>query len=159
MTKRNLEASIDIEAPPEQVWQALGNLTRMPEWSPQCARMYMLGRLREGVYTLNWNRQGGKGWPSASKVVAVKPPRHIAFRTVTNNTVWSFDILATSAGCWVTHRRTVPPQGTARVSAAIVKLFLGGEEHFDEETLDGMKTTLANIKATVERQPSQTSSC
>ena len=151
MTKRNLEASTDISATPEQVWKVVGNLKRMPRWSPQCVRMRLLGGVREGTYSLNWNRQGRKRWPSASKIVRIQPGEAIAFRTLTNNSVWSFEVTPTPTGCRLTERRTVPPAGTARVSATIVKYLLGGEDNFDEEMLDGMKATLANIKAAVEQ--------
>jgi uncharacterized protein YndB with AHSA1/START domain len=111
MTKRNLEASIDIDAAPNQVWHVVSDLKRLPEWSPQCQRMQLLGRLREGVYTLNWNRQGRKFWPSASKLVRVEPNQPVAFRTLTNNSVWSFEITPTGTGSRLTERRVVPPHG------------------------------------------------
>jgi len=111
MTKRNLEASIDIDAAPNQVWHVVSDLKRLPEWSPQCQRMQLLGRLRDGVYTLNWNRQGRKFWPSASKLVRVEPNQPVAFRTLTNNSVWSFEITPTGTGSRLTERRVVPPHG------------------------------------------------
>ena len=66
-----LEASIDIDAAPERVWAIVSDLERMPQWSPQCTRMKVIGRLREGALTLNLNRDGWKRWPTTARVVRV----------------------------------------------------------------------------------------
>lgn len=123
---------------------------RMPEWSPQCRRMQLVGTLREGTLTVNMNRQGWKFWPTASKIVHFEPNQAIAFRTLTNNSTWSFEIEPTATGSRLTERRLVPSNGTAWVSKTIVEHILGGEDTFDGEMVDGMNTTLAKIKAAVE---------
>ena len=152
MTRKNLEARIEIDSAPEQVWGVLSDLKRMPEWSPQCRRMQLIGALRKGAYTINMNRQGWKFWPTASKVVRFQPNRAIAFRTLTNNSTWSFEITPTPTGSTLTERRLVPSNGTAWVSKTIVKHMLGGEDSFDDEMADGMNTTLSRIKAAVEHR-------
>jgi uncharacterized protein YndB with AHSA1/START domain len=151
MTKKNLTAEIHIGAAPEQVWSVVGDLGRMPEWSPQCRKMQLLGRLREGAYTANLNRLGWKFWPTASKVVRLEPHRAIAFRTLTNNSTWAFEITPTPTGSKLTERRLVPQNGTAWMSKTIVEHILGGEDSFDDEMVDGMNTTLTKIKAAVEQ--------
>jgi uncharacterized protein YndB with AHSA1/START domain len=150
MTKKNLTAEIHIGAAPDQVWSVVCDLRRMPEWSPQCRRMQLLGRLREGAYTANLNRRGWKFWPTASKVVRLEPNHAIAFRTLTNNSTWAFEITPTPSGSKLTERRLVPQKGTAWVSKTIVEHILGGEDSFDDEMVDGMNTTLTKIKTAVE---------
>jgi uncharacterized protein YndB with AHSA1/START domain len=150
MTKKNLAATIDIDAAPEQAWSVLSDVKRMPEWSPQCRAMWLLGALREGAITLNMNRQGWKYWPTASRVVRVEQNHAIAFRTLTNYSIWLFEITPTATGSRITESRLVPPNGTSWVSKTIVEHILGGEGNFDEEMLQGMNTTLARIKAAVE---------
>lgn len=150
MTTKHLEAQIHIDAAPEQIWGVLSDLRRMPEWSPQCRRMQLVGTLREGAYTVNMNRQGRKFWPTISKLVRVEPNHAIAFRTLTNYSTWEFEITPDPAGCKLTERRLVPQKGTAWVSKTIVKHLLGGEDSFDDEMVDGMKTTLSGIKSAVE---------
>ncbi|MGX9792676.1 SRPBCC family protein [Mycobacterium sp. MMS18-G62] len=152
MTKKNLDASVDIDASPDSVWSVISDLKRMPEWSPQCRWMRVLGTLREGAYTINMNRQGHKFWPTASKVDRYEPGRAIAFRTLTNDSVWLFEITATETGSKLIERRLVPQDGTSWFSKTIVAHILGGEDSFDDEMLDGMKTTLAKIKAAVEHR-------
>ncbi len=149
MTRKNLAAEIHIDARPDQVWRVIADLRRMPEWSPQCRRMQLLSRLREGAYTANLNRQGWKFWPTVSKVVRLEPKRAIAFRTLTNNSTWAFEITPTQTGSKLTERRLVPDTGTAWISKTIVEHFLGGEDSFDDEMVDGMSMTLSKIKAAV----------
>ncbi|MEV2224938.1 SRPBCC family protein [Nocardia vinacea] len=151
MTKKNLTATIEIQAAPEHVWHTVSDLRRMPEWSDQCRLMRPIGTVRKGTITVNMNRQGRKYWPSASRIERFEPVRTIAFRTLTNNSIWSFEITPTPTGSTLTHRRTVPPTGTTWISHTIVDHFLGGEENFDVEMLEGMNTTLARIKAAVEQ--------
>ena len=151
MTKKNLEATIDIDAAPETVWNVLSDLAQMPKWSPQCQRMLVLGPLREGAYTLNVNRQGRKVWPTASKIERVEIGRALAFRTLTNDSTWEFEIEPSATGTRLTERRLVPPDGTGWMSETIVSLVLGGEDSFDVEMLEGIKTTLAALKAAAER--------
>jgi hypothetical protein len=70
--------------------------------------------------------------------------------TLTNNSVWAFEITPTATGSRITERRLVPQDGTTWISETIVAHVLGGEEGFDDEMLDGMNATLAKIKAAVE---------
>lgn len=150
MTTKNLETSIDIDASTEEVWFVVSQLHHMPRWSPHCRWMRPLGVVREGTYTVNMNRKGGKFWPSMSKVERFEPSLALAFRTVTNNSRWEFEIESTGRGSRLTQRRLVPATGTLLISAAIVKYLLGGEAAFDDEMLAGMRTTLAAIKSAVE---------
>ena len=44
-----LQAQIDINAPVPRVWSLITDFSRMPQWSPQCRMMKMLGPLRPGA--------------------------------------------------------------------------------------------------------------
>jgi uncharacterized protein YndB with AHSA1/START domain len=157
VTKKNLEATIDIDAAPEHVWTVLSDLTRMPEWSPQCRSMRLLSTLREGAFTINWNRHGRKFWPTVSKIERLEPNRAIAFRTLTNNSTWLFEITPIPTGSRLTEHRLVPPTGTTWFSKTIVQHMLGGEDDFDVKMAEGMRATIAKIKVAVEHslQPSR----
>ena len=41
-----LQAQIDINAPVSTVWALVSDLSRMPQWSPQCRLMKAIGPLR-----------------------------------------------------------------------------------------------------------------
>ena len=58
-----LQAQIDINAPVAKVWALVSDLSRMPEWSPQCRMMTALGPLRQGTRTINLNHRNYTWWP------------------------------------------------------------------------------------------------
>jgi len=47
-----LQAQIDIDAPVAKVWTLVSDLSRMPQWSPQCRMMKALGPVRQGTRTI-----------------------------------------------------------------------------------------------------------
>ncbi|WP_068280435.1 SRPBCC family protein [Aldersonia kunmingensis] len=145
-----LEASIDISAAPEQVWAVVSDLERMPEWSPQCTKMKVLGEMREGARTLNLNKDGWKRWPTTARVVRFEPNRAVAFRVVENRMVWSFEIEPTDSGTRLTQRRDVSG-GQSAFSRYSIKFALGGETDFETKLLAGMNSSLGKIKAAVEK--------
>ncbi|WP_039802498.1 SRPBCC family protein [Nocardia araoensis] len=146
---KNLEASIDISAPPERVWTVVSDLKRMPEFSPQCVRMVALGSLDTGTWTINLNRDGKKFWPTTSRIVRFEPNRAFAFRVTENRTVWSYTLEPTESGTRLIERRDVP-NGTTWFSRKAIDAALGGEIPFEEALVRGMNETLAKVKAAVE---------
>ncbi|MGB6052342.1 MAG: SRPBCC family protein, partial [Rhodococcus sp. (in: high G+C Gram-positive bacteria)] len=100
---KTLEASIDVEATPEQVWKVVSDLERMGEWSPQCKKMKVFGGdVRKGTTTLNINRKGMLVWPTTAKVVEFQPNKAIAFRIVENKTIWSYTLTPSTTGTGTT---------------------------------------------------------
>ena len=148
---KNLEATIDIDAAPGKVWAVVSDLRRMPEWSPQCRRMIVLGGVREGARTININKQGWLVWPTTSKIVKVDPDKAIAFRIVENRTTWSFTLEPTKTGTKLIQRRDVPAEGTTLLSRKGIQYGLGGDAEFDVRTTAGMNETLGKIKQAVEK--------
>ncbi|MBF6426448.1 SRPBCC family protein [Nocardia cyriacigeorgica] len=144
-----LEATIDIAAPPEKVWAVISDLKRMPEFSPQCVKMVPLGMPKAGTWTLNFNKDGFKRWPTSSRIVRYEPNQAFAFRMNENRTVWSYTLEPTATGTRLIERRDVPNGVTWIVRKAIDGV-LGGEEAFEAALVQGMNETLAKIKTTVE---------
>ena len=68
-----IQAKIDIDAPVSKVWGLVSDLSRMPQWSPQCRMMKLLGPLRPGTRTFNLNRSGRLVWPTTAVITAVGP--------------------------------------------------------------------------------------
>lgn len=143
-----LKATITVAAAPAQVWALVTDVARMSEWSPQVVRSVVLGGpVRRGVRFVNLNRRGLKRWPTSAKVVRFEPHRDFAFRITENRTVWSFQLEPTAdGGTLITHRRETP-DGTSPVSNFLIAAFLGGQESFIPELLEGMSLTLERLKA------------
>lgn len=145
-----LEASIDINASPQDVWAIVADLQRMGEWSPQCKKMKVIGgTVREGAKTVNINRKGLLVWPTTSKVVRFEPNKSVAFRIAENRTIWSYNIEATETGTKLTERREAPT-GTSQVSQFLVKTVFGGNDSFEVELVKGMNATLERVKSEAE---------
>jgi uncharacterized protein YndB with AHSA1/START domain len=145
-----LEASIDINASPQDVWAIVADLQRMGEWSPQCKKMKVIGgTVREGAKTLNINRKGLLVWPTTAKVVRFEPNKSVAFRIAENRTIWSYNIEATETGTKLTERREAPT-GTSQVSQFLVKTVFGGNDSFEVELVKGMNATLERVKKEAE---------
>lgn len=148
-----LELSIDVDAPPERVWEIVSDLKRMGEWSPQCRKMVVFGEVRPGTRTLNLNRNGVRVWPTTAKVVAFSPKEHIAFRIVENRMIWSYTLAASSTGGTTVTERREAPDGSTAFSQFFVRRFLGGNGGLERDLLAGMEATLARIKTEAERRP------
>ncbi|MET8774228.1 SRPBCC family protein [Nocardia sp. NPDC050713] len=145
----HLEASVDIAAPPERVWQIVSDLKRMPEFSPMTVRMIPLGTPKAGTWTVNWNKDGWKRWPTTSRIVRFEPNQAFAFRMNENYTVWSYTLEPTATGTRLVERRDVS-NGVAWAVRKAIDTMLGGEQAFEANLVRGMNATLAKIKATAE---------
>jgi len=145
-----LQAQVDIDAPASKVWALITDFRRMPEWSPQCRWMKPFGPVRQGTRTLNFNRRNRLFWPTTCTVIEVLPEKKLAFRVDLNGTVWSYELEPNGAATRVTETRHAE-NGVSAVSNLAVNAVLGGTTTFERELLDGMNTSLANIKAAAER--------
>ena len=149
---RELHAETMIAAPPEQVWETLSDLRRMPEWSPEVVRMVPLkpGGLKVGQQYLGINRRKAVIWPSRSVVAVVDPGRSLAWDTRSSGARWIYELEPADGGTRVVHRRPVPRRITW-LSRAFTPVFLGGSDEHSDELEQGMGQTLQRLKAAVER--------
>lgn len=146
-----LEASIDIAAPPAEVWTLVSDLRNMSRWSPQCRKTFVRGGvMREGTKVVNLNRRGLLFWPTQAMVTEFVPEQRIAFRIRENWTIWSFTLSATPDGGTRVVQRREAPKGISDVSVGLTKAVLGGVEGFTTELQQGMNRTLSRIKQDAE---------
>ncbi len=149
MNRELIQSSIDIDAPPADVWAVVSDLRRMGEWSQQCARMFVLGRdVKAGTRTFNVNKQGKMVWPTAAKVVEFEADRKIAFRVV-NRSIWSYELEPTATGTKLTEQRRTP-DGVLPFSNLLTRRAYGSIEKFESLLERGIDKTLARIKTEVE---------
>lgn len=150
MAAKLLRAEIEIDAPVTKVWSLVSDLSRMPQWSPQCRVMKVLGPLRPGARTINLNRRKFLVWPTTCTVTEVVPEKKVAFRVDANKTVWSYELEPTDTGTRLVESRNAE-NGTTAVSNMTVNAFFGGVPSFEQELVAGMNESLAKIKAAAER--------
>lgn len=147
-----LERSIAIAAPPAVVWEAVGDVRRMPEWSPQVTSVRLRAPeddIRLGTRFTNLNRLGDLEWVTHSEIVRHEPAQEIAFRIAENYTIWSFTLTADGADTLLTQRRETP-DGISRFSLDLTENHLGGQKAFTALLEEGMERTLAGIRASTE---------
>ena len=148
---RELRAETTIAAPPGQVWAALTDLRRMPDWSPELLRMVPLrpGGLRVGQQYVGLNRRKAVIWPTRSVVAVVEPERSLAWDTRSSGARWIYELSPEGTGTRVVQRRPVP-RGITLLSRLFAPAFLGGSDEHAEELERGMEQTLARLKAALE---------
>jgi hypothetical protein len=73
---RELRTEIEIEAPPERVWQVLTDFERYPEWNPQIRR---IAGPREVGARLEFEgaMDGGRTMKFRPRLLVVEPPREL----------------------------------------------------------------------------------
>jgi uncharacterized protein YndB with AHSA1/START domain len=107
MTKR-LEISRDIDAPPDVVYAALSDVTRMGEWSDECHACEwhedhdgpVVGAVFDGH-----NRHGEHEWTTQAKVIEADPGRAFAFACSMMDfhySTWGYRIEPLASGSRVT---------------------------------------------------------
>jgi uncharacterized protein YndB with AHSA1/START domain len=107
MTKR-LEVTRDIAAPPELVYAAISDVTRMGEWSEECHACEwhegssgpVVGATFDGH-----NRNGEHEWITQGKVIEADVGRAFAFECSMMDfhySTWGYRIDPTESGCRVT---------------------------------------------------------
>ncbi|MDN4172295.1 SRPBCC family protein [Nocardioides sp. SOB77] len=150
-TAQDLEATVEIAAPPATVWSLVADPTRAREWSPQVLRTFVRGRpVQEGTTFLNLNHRGPLVWPTTAKVTSFDPHVRFAFRVAENRTTWSFTLEPTAdGGTRLTNRRETS-EGISALSLVMTRVALGGVDRFTAELREGMQETLAKVKAAAE---------
>ncbi len=148
---RELRAEVHIDAPPERVWRALVDFSRMPARSPELVRMVRLGRgeLAPGAQYVGINRRGPVVWPTRNRIVALEPGRLLAWDTLSSGARWVFELTPEVAGTSLVQRRPVTT-GLTVLSRVFAPLALGGSASHADELEAGMRSSLEALKAEVE---------
>ncbi|GAB2661591.1 SRPBCC family protein [Saccharopolyspora gloriosae] len=142
------EVSLRIEATPEQVWDLLSDITRMPEWSPNLARCTWRGRVREPVAGARFIGFNKPGIPTPNVVERAERGREFTFRTTLHNTVWRYLLTEDGTGTLVTEQRDT--SRTKHGMLAPLYKLVGGREKFAENFRTGMEQTLHRLKTAAE---------
>jgi uncharacterized protein YndB with AHSA1/START domain len=142
--------SVHVEAPPEVVWAAVSDLTRMGEWSPECRKVVLLGGgpVKVGSRMVGINRRGVFVWPTLSTVVRLEPGRALGWKTRESGATWTYELEPHDTGTTLTGRRELDGYSLlTRVGGPLI----GGAAGHDQELAAGIRTTLRRIKTVVEQ--------
>jgi len=150
-----ISASIEIAAPPAEVWAQVRDLRNMAQWSPQTAKSILRGggsATAAGARFLNINRKGLLVWPTSTKVVRYEENSELAWRVKDNYTVWSLRLTPTATGGTTLTSTREAPDGISDISVRVAKAAFGGVEKFAAMLESDMATTLQRIKDHVENR-------
>lgn len=147
-----LSQSIEISAPPKEVFQAITDLPAMGRLSPENTGGHWLNGANGpavGAKFKGTNANGAKSWTTAVTVVEFAPPRDFAFEVKVGPAKvarWAYAVEATATGSRVTESWTDRRNSLAKWIGAKSS----GVEHRDEFTVQSIRTTLENLKRTLE---------
>ncbi len=143
-------ATVLIARPPQQVWSAIADITRMGEWSPECtagrwvapATAAAVGAKFEGDNAAVVAGRTVKKWTTTSEVTVCEPGSVFEF-LAEGYTTWRYEFVADGAGTRVTESFSYEPKGfqgflydtVLRRRSAMTK---------------GMNATLARVKSSLE---------
>jgi len=105
---RHLEVSRDIAASPQAVYDAISDISRMGEWSPECHQCEWLDDATSAVVGARFdghNRNEGNEWTTQGTVSAADPGRKFAFDCSVRDfhyATWSYEIEEIETGSRVT---------------------------------------------------------
>jgi uncharacterized protein YndB with AHSA1/START domain len=152
MMSERLEISRNIAAPPELVYAAISDVTRMGEWSEECHSCEwhedfdgpVVGATFDGH-----NRNGEQQWTTQGKVVDADPGRAFAFECSMmefHYSTWGYRIEPTESGCRVTEwNEDLRPESAMELSKQI-----SGVEDRTDRNRRTMSGTLERLAAALE---------
>jgi uncharacterized protein YndB with AHSA1/START domain len=103
-----IEVTRDIAAPPEVVYAAITDISRMGEWSEECAACEWHDGFDHAVVGASFdghNRNGDHEWTTTATIVEADPRRSFVFECSMFDfhfSTWGYRIEPTATGCRVT---------------------------------------------------------
>jgi len=147
-----LEIVRDIAAPPEAVYAAISDVTRMGEWSEECHTCEWTGGTEApavGATFDGHNRNGDHEWVTQCTVTQADPGRSFVFECSMFDfhfSTWGYQIESTGSGCRVTEwSEDLRPEDTMEFSKE-----MSGVDDRTERNRQTISTTLERIAAAVE---------
>ncbi len=140
------EANIDIDAPPERVYDLVSDITRMGEWSPETQRAEWRDDAdgpAVGARFRGWNKRGPMRWHTDCEVEEADAGRAFAFRVKGTNARWGYRLERRDEGTRLTETRDL---GGAPAFGRMFDRLI----RQDKTMHRGMEQTLKRIKAAAE---------
>jgi hypothetical protein len=146
---------IVVAVPAAAVYAAVADVRRMARWSPECFAVWVWRR-EQGQPTrfVGWNRIGPFVWFTTCRVRTAEPGAEFAFDVTTFGLPvarWGYRFAADGEGTLVTEYWADLRTPGSRL---LGRIFTGrSAEHRPEVNRDGMRATLARLKAELEAAP------
>ena len=112
--QKNSRVSVEVEAPVQDVWPVVSDVTRVGEWSHECRSAVWTSGAGPvlGARFRGRNRAGRWRWSRTCEIVAVDEPHEIAWRTVPtwlfpDSTEWRIALAPSGRGTRISQTFTV----------------------------------------------------
>ncbi len=148
----HVEVSRHIAASPEAVWNAITDITRMGEWSPECHTCEWKDDAtgpEVGAWFIGHNRNGEFEWSTEAEIIECVPNQVFRFDGVFGDlhfAKWGYLIEAADDGCIVTEtwEEGRPPEVIDMTKS------ISGVDDRASHNRAGMEKTLDRLAAAVE---------
>lgn len=146
-------AELTVDAPPDEVWAVVADVTRAGEWSPEATG----GRWRGGATGpavgarfVGSNRHGAFRWSTHCRVTECEPGRRFTFVVTESRTAWGWVLTPTGNGA-ATHV-VAWREGVGTPALPVRLLQRSGVLGRDREDMmrDGLHRSLVRIKEIAE---------
>ena len=151
-TARSGEVKVHIDASPARVWDAVANVERMGEWSPECHQVRWLDGAESppkvGARFKGSNKYDWLKWSMKCEVKVAEPERELAWSTLRGDREmvrWRYALEPSEGGTDLTESFECV---WLPLDARIAEDFLMRDR--DRRREDAMRTTLERIRASVE---------
>ena len=139
------EATIHVEASPDELYALVSDVTRMGDWSPECVKAEWVGDATGAAVGAKFKGHNKIGrflrWSTTPEVIVAEPGREFAFRT--KETIWRYRFAPAAAGTDVT-------ESFETVSYGRAMQLIAPEKKRQPQMVEGMHETLRRLKATAE---------
>lgn len=153
--KRHDSVSVEIEAPPGQVYGLVSDITRMGEWSPECRRCRWTGGATGPVVGARFRARNkgrrGPPWFNTPTVTVAEPGRAFAFNRKgpgIGSYTWRYELEPTPTGTRLTESYDVE-RPLPKLMNWLTEKWVGTDDR-DRDLRQGMEVTLDRIKAAAE---------
>lgn len=147
------EVTVHVDASPEMVYGLVADITRMPEWSPECYRTEWVGgssSAEVGARFKGHNRYRRFKWSTVAEIEAADPGRELTFAVVyggKKRTRWSYRFAGAGGGTDVTETREDLKEYAAPIRMLMAVVIRGHAEWMPEN----MRRTLERLKGAAEK--------
>jgi len=145
------EVSVDIDAPPDRLYDLVSDVTNMGRWSPECHRCEWTDGATgpvAGARFKGWNKRGPMRWSTVSTVVTADAPTAFEWEVDQSRMRWGYRFEPAGSGTKVTEFRDELGQKPLYVRIAYKLRLLGKDP--DAIVVDGMRQTVERLKAIAE---------
>lgn len=156
---KSVSDSVKIGIPADEIWEAVSDVTRVPEWSPECVKVRWENPPIDsliGAKFVGSNKRGWLRWKGYCEVTKVIPGRNFSYNVrpvpwIRPVTRWTWDIRVESAGVSLV---TLVCQVQLHYITVLGRILFGPFEQRMAEVSRGIHVTLRRLKSSLESEHS-----